>query len=92
MDTSLAHENARQRALLQTQQDTNRQMAEYNHLLSQRVTAYASEINWLKALADEYAASDEADIPRQLSDLLPPEEISGKKPARLPLATHLPRE
>ncbi|EHU35199.1 putative transposase [Escherichia coli DEC10B] len=37
MDTSLAHENARLRALLQTQQDTIRQMAEYNRLLSQRV-------------------------------------------------------
>ncbi|WP_250886910.1 transposase [Escherichia coli] len=50
MDTSLAHENARLRALLQTQQDTIRQMAEYNCLLSQRVAAYASEINRLKAL------------------------------------------
>lgn len=37
-------------ALLQTQQDTIRQMAEYNRLLSQRVAAYASEINRLKAL------------------------------------------
>lgn len=50
MDTSLAHENARLRALLRTQQDTIRQMAEYNRLLSQRVAAYASEINRLKAL------------------------------------------
>ncbi|WKB91775.1 hypothetical protein PY721_07845 [Escherichia coli] len=50
MDTSLAHENARLRALLQTQQDTIRQMAEYNRLLSQRVAAYYSEINRLKAL------------------------------------------
>ena len=50
MDTSLPHENARLRALLQTQQDTIRQMAEYNRLLSQRVAAYASEINRLKAL------------------------------------------
>ena len=50
MDTSLAHENARLRALLQTQQDTIRQMAEYNLLLSQRVAAYASEINRLKTL------------------------------------------
>lgn len=50
METSLAHENARLRALLQTQQDTIRQMAEYNRLLSQRVAAYASEINRLKAL------------------------------------------
>ena len=50
MDTSLAHENARLRALLQTKQDTIRQMAEYNRLLSQRVAAYASEINRLKAL------------------------------------------
>ena len=50
MDTSLAHENARLRALLQTQQDTIRQMAEYNRLLSLRVAAYASEINRLKAL------------------------------------------
>ncbi|EHJ8425716.1 transposase, partial [Escherichia coli] len=41
---------ARLRALLQTQQDTIRQMAEYNRLLSQRVAAYASEINRLKAL------------------------------------------
>ncbi|EME8477378.1 TPA: hypothetical protein ORQ24_005075, partial [Escherichia coli] len=49
MDTSLAHENARLRALLQTQQDTIRQMAKYNRLLSQRVAAYASEINRLKA-------------------------------------------
>ncbi|HFU9203830.1 TPA: transposase, partial [Escherichia coli] len=32
------------------QQDTIRQMAEYNCLLSQRVAAYASEINRLKAL------------------------------------------
>ena len=53
MDTSLAHENARLRALLQTQQDTIRQMAEYNRLLSQRVAAYASEINRLKALVTE---------------------------------------
>ncbi|MCB4570772.1 hypothetical protein LHL10_10185 [Escherichia coli] len=37
MDTSLAHENARLRALLQTQQDTIRQMAEYNRLLSLRI-------------------------------------------------------
>lgn len=50
MDTSLAHENTRLRALLQTQQDTIHQMAEYNRLLSQRVAAYASEINRLKAL------------------------------------------
>ena len=50
MDTSLAHENACLRALLQTQQDTIRQMAKYNRLLSQRVAAYASEINRLKAL------------------------------------------
>ncbi|HFP5017005.1 TPA: hypothetical protein ACHIBY_005055 [Escherichia coli] len=39
MDTSLAHENARLRALLQTQQDTIRQMAKYNRLLSQRVVS-----------------------------------------------------
>ncbi|EGI12619.1 putative IS orf [Escherichia coli M605] len=50
MDTSLAHENARLRALLQTQQDTIRQMAEYSRLLSQRVAVYASEIKRLKAL------------------------------------------
>ncbi|ESU75983.1 Transposase (plasmid) [Shigella dysenteriae WRSd3] len=35
---------------MQTQQDTIRQMAKYNRLLSQRVAAYASEINRLKAL------------------------------------------
>ncbi|EMV3264874.1 transposase, partial [Escherichia coli] len=35
-----------------------------------------------KPLADEDAASDEADITRQLSDLLPPKEKTGKKPVR----------
>ena len=61
MDTSLAHENARLRALLQTQQDTIRQMAEYNRLLSQRVAAYASEINRLVAVGRKnwlFAGSD----------------------------------
>lgn len=41
---------ARLSALLQEQQTTLRKMAEYNRLLSQRVAAYASEINRLKAL------------------------------------------
>lgn len=50
MDASYPNENARLRALLQEQQTTIRKMAEYNHLLSQRVAAYASEINRLKAL------------------------------------------
>lgn len=50
MDTSYPDENARLRAQLQEQQTTIRKMAEYNRLLSQRVTAYASEINRLKAL------------------------------------------
>ncbi len=50
MDTSYPDENARLRALLQEQQTTIRKMAEYNRLLSQRVAAYASEINRLKAL------------------------------------------
>ncbi len=45
-----------------------------------------------KPLADEDAASDEADITRQLSDLLPPKEKTGKKPVRQPLPAHLPRE
>ena len=61
MDTSLAHENARLRALLQTQQDTIRQMAEYNRRLSQRVAAYASEINRLVAVGRKnwlFAGSD----------------------------------
>ena len=61
MDTSLAHENVRLRALLQTQQDTIRQMAEYNRLLSQRVAAYASEINRLVAVGRKnwlFAGSD----------------------------------
>ena len=61
MDTSLAHENARLRALLQTQQDTIRQMAEYNRLLSQRAAAYASEINRLVAVGRKnwlFAGSD----------------------------------
>ncbi|RAP72667.1 hypothetical protein ACZ87_00499 [Candidatus Erwinia dacicola] len=50
MDTSYLDENARLRALLQEQPTTIRKMAEYNRLLSQRVAAYASEINRLKAL------------------------------------------
>ncbi len=50
MDTSYPDENARLRALLQEQQTTIRKMAEYNRLLSQRVAAYASAINRLKAL------------------------------------------
>lgn len=45
-----------------------------------------------KPLADGDAASDEADITRQLSDLLPPKEKTGKKPVRQPLPAHLPRE
>ncbi len=50
MARSLVDENARLRALLDAQQQSLRQMAEYNRLLSQRVAAYASEINRLKAL------------------------------------------
>lgn len=50
MDTSFTHENARLQELLQTQQDTISQMAEYNRLFSQRVAAYAFEINRLNAL------------------------------------------
>ena len=42
MERSLSDENARLRALLDAQQHTIRQMAEYNRLLSQRVAAYAS--------------------------------------------------
>ncbi|EBH8903954.1 hypothetical protein EA114_19910 [Salmonella enterica subsp. enterica serovar 6,7:b:-] len=40
---------------MQTQQDTIRQMAEYNHLLSQRATSYAFEINRLKTLVVRHA-------------------------------------
>jgi len=50
MDTLYPDENARLRALLLEQQTTLRKMAEYNRLLSQRVAAYASEINRLKTL------------------------------------------
>lgn len=50
MVTSYPDENARLRAQLLEQQNTLRQMAEYNRLLSKRVAAYASEINRLKAL------------------------------------------
>ncbi len=50
MDTSYTDENARLSAQLLEQQTTIRKMAEYNRLLSQRVAAYASEINRLKAL------------------------------------------
>jgi len=45
-----------------------------------------------KPLADEDAATDEADISRQLNDLLPAKEKTGKKPARQSLPAHLPRE
>ncbi|ELJ20765.1 IS66 family transposase [Escherichia coli] len=69
MDTSLAHENARLRALLQTQQDTIRQMAEYNRLLSQRVAAYASEINRLKTLV----AKLDIAVPGHMADI----EVTG---------------
>lgn len=50
MDTSYPDENTRLRTLLLEQQTTIRKMAEYNRRLSQRVAAYASEINRLKAL------------------------------------------
>ncbi len=101
MDTSLAHENARLRALLQTQQDTIRQMAEYNRLLSQRVAAYASEINRLKALVAklqrmQFGKSSEklrAKTERQIQEAQErisalQEEISARKP----LPASLPRE
>jgi len=39
MERSLSAENARLRALLDTQQRSLEQMAEYNRLLSQRVAA-----------------------------------------------------
>lgn len=50
MERSFFDENARLRSLLDAQQQSLRQMVEYNRLLSQRVTAYAIEINRLKAL------------------------------------------
>ena len=50
MVTSYPDENARLRAQLLEPQNILRQMVEYNRLLSQRVAAYASEINRLKAL------------------------------------------
>lgn len=50
MGISYPDEHARLRALRQEQQTTIRKMVEYNRLLSQRVAAYASEINRLKAL------------------------------------------
>ncbi|WP_242638511.1 hypothetical protein [Pantoea ananatis] len=53
MERSLSAENARLRALLDTQQRSLEQMAEYNRLLSQRVAAYASEISRLKALVEK---------------------------------------
>ncbi len=45
-----------------------------------------------KVLADEDAATDEADISRQLADLLPPKDMLAKKPASQPLPAGLPRE
>lgn len=53
MERSVSAENARLRALLDTQQNTIRQMAEYNRLLSQQMAAYASEISRLKALVEK---------------------------------------
>lgn len=50
MVTFYPDENARLQAQLLEQQNTLRQMAEYNRLLSKRVAAYAREINRLKAL------------------------------------------
>lgn len=50
MNISYPDENTRLRALLLEQQTTISKMAEYNRLLSQRLAAYASEINHLKAL------------------------------------------
>lgn len=50
MNALYPDKNARLRALLQEQQTTIRKMTEYNRLLSQRVAAYSSEINRLKAL------------------------------------------
>lgn len=50
MERSLSAENARLRVLLDTQQRSLEQVAEYNRLLSQRVAAYASEISRLKGL------------------------------------------
>lgn len=49
MHTSYPDENARLRSQLQEQQTTIRRIAEHNRLHSQRVAAYASEINRLKA-------------------------------------------
>lgn len=54
MNTSYPDENALFRALLQEQQTIIRKMAEYNRLLSQRVAAYASKINRLKALVAKF--------------------------------------
>lgn len=53
MERSLSAENARLRVLLDTQQRSLEQMVEYNRLLSQRVAAYASEINRLNGVAPE---------------------------------------
>lgn len=50
MERSLTAENARLRALLDAQQRSLEQMAEYNRLLSQQVAACASEISRLKVL------------------------------------------
>jgi transposase len=44
LNTLYTDENARLRAQLLEQQTTIHKMAEYYHLLSQQVTAYASEI------------------------------------------------
>lgn len=50
MERSLFDKNAWLRALLDAQQQSLRQMVEYNRVLVRRVAAYASEINRLKAL------------------------------------------
>lgn len=68
MERSLSAENDRLRALLDTQQRSLKQMAEYNHLLSQRVAAYASEINRLKALVAKLQRMQFGKSSEKLSD------------------------
>ncbi|PPC72334.1 IS66 family transposase [Pantoea sp. ICBG 985] len=68
MERSLSAENTRLRALLDTQQRSLKQMAEYNRLLSQRVAAYASEISRLKALVAKLQRMQFGKSSEKLSD------------------------
>ncbi len=90
MERSLSAENARLRALLDTQQRSLEQMAEYNRLLSQRVAAYASEISRLKALVAKLQRMQFGKSSEKLREKT--QHQVRQSSARKPLPVSLPRE